>query len=38
MFRLHQLLVRVLTVDLDKQLTQLTQLRQRHGGAVDKAA
>ena len=36
--RLEQQLMGVLTVDLDQALPQLTQLRQRHGGAVDKAA
>jgi hypothetical protein len=37
-FGFGQQLVRMLAVDLDQQLAQLAQLRERDGGAVDKAA
>ncbi len=38
MFGFGQQLVGMLAVDLDQQLAQLAQLRERDGGAVDEAA
>ncbi|ABU75922.1 hypothetical protein ESA_00639 [Cronobacter sakazakii ATCC BAA-894] len=38
MFGFKQKLVGVLTVNLNQQLAEFSQLRERHGGAVDKAA
>ena len=38
MFRPGQQLVRMLAVNLDKQLAELTKLRKRDGGTVNKTA